>query len=226
MRVTSCVLRWRRTELDLALRHPRSAAELRQAIASAAEEADRLSRIAADLLTVAQAEQADLGGLPLRVRPVDAREVVHEAARPFRAKAASLGRALVVEPGPDVVVAADPARLRQALHNLLDNAFEHGAGTVSLGVVGAADTVEFHVTDEGGGFPEGFLPRAFSRFSRADASGRTQGAGLGLSIVAAVAHGHGGVAHAANRPGAGADVSISLPVRSAAARHEDAPMPR
>jgi signal transduction histidine kinase len=71
--------------------------------------------------------------------------------------------------------------------------------------------VEFHVTDAGPGFPAEFLPRAFERFARAEGGRSTTGTGLGLAIVDAIAHGHGGSAHAANRDGGGADVWIAIP---------------
>jgi signal transduction histidine kinase len=70
--------------------------------------------------------------------------------------------------------------------------------------------VELHVRDEGPGFPPGFLPRAFERFTRADEARARGGTGLGLAITAAIAAAHGGSAHAANWR-AGADVWIALP---------------
>ena len=74
------------------------------------------------------------------------------------------------------------------------------------------EQVELHVTDEGDGFPEAFLPHAFERFSRADDARTSEGAGLGLTIAAAIAGAHGGTIHAANGKSAGADVWLSLPV--------------
>jgi signal transduction histidine kinase len=200
-----------RAELELALRHRRTAGELRQAVASAVEEADRLGAIAADLLSIAQADER---AAPLRISPVDVAELVADAARPLQAKAAALDRTLTVEVDGELTVPADRARLTQALRNLLDNALDHGTGAVRLHVVRAGDAAEFHVTDEGAGFPNEFLPRAFGRFSRADPSGPAGGAGLGLSIVAAIARRHGGTVRAANLPGGGADVSISLPCQA------------
>lgn len=198
-----------RTELELALRHPRTADELRQAIASAVEEADQLGTIATDLLTIAQADERELA----RAAVLDVREIAADAARPLQVEAATLGQTLTVEAEEAVIVRADPVQLRQALQNMLGNALRHGAGPVCLRVVRVGDSAEFHVTDEGPGFPSEFLPRAFGRFSRADATGSADadGAGLGLSIVAAIANRHGGVVRAVNRPGGGADVSISLP---------------
>jgi signal transduction histidine kinase len=82
---------------------------------------------------------------------------------------------------------------------------------VSLTAVTVPTGIELHVRDRGAGFPADFLPRAFERFSRADDSRRGGGAGLGLSIVAAVAAAHGGTAGVANPSGGGADVWLTLP---------------
>ena len=95
---------------------------------------------------------------------------------------------------------------------MVDNALRHGAGDVHLEARRADGSVELHVTDYGNGFPAGFEARAFERFSRADAARSGGGTGLGLAIVETIAAAHGGGAHAANRPGGGADVWITLPV--------------
>ncbi len=68
------------------------------------------------------------------------------------------------------------------------------------------------MSDEGDGFPEELLPRAFERFGRGkDARANEPGSGLGLALVEAVALAHGGHAEACNPPDGGADVSITLP---------------
>ncbi|WP_432018188.1 sensor histidine kinase [Streptomyces sp. 1222.5] len=67
------------------------------------------------------------------------------------------------------------------------------------------------VTDEGPGFPPDFLPRAFDRFTRAEASRTSDGSGLGLAFVHAVATAHGGTAHA-DPTGPGATITLRLPV--------------
>lgn len=66
------------------------------------------------------------------------------------------------------------------------------------------------VTDEGPGFSPEFLPHAFDRFARAEASRTSDGSGLGLAFVHAVATAHGGTAHAANA-GDSAAVTLRLP---------------
>ncbi len=196
-----------RTELELALRQPRTPAELERALRSAAEDAERLSRLAEDLLLVARFDQ---GRLPLRPVVVDAAELLDGVARRFERQAAETGRVLHVEPTGALDLDGDPARLDQALANLVENAFAHGAGTISLSAVRRDGHVELHVTDEGRGVPDDFLPRAFDRFSRVDDARGGPGTGLGLAIVDLVARAHGGRAGIANRPGGGADAWIRL----------------
>ena len=122
----------------------------------------------------------------------------------------SAGGELDVRPST-AAVSADTARIEQALANLVENAIEHGSGPVDLFAVERDDVVELHVADSGPGFPSDFLERAFDRFSRADEARSVGGSGLGLSIVALIAHAHGGFARAANRPDGGADVCLVLP---------------
>ena len=105
----------------------------------------------------------------------------------------------------------DEARLAQALGNLVDNAIRHGGAPVLLSARAANGAVELHVLDEGPGFPPGFLPHAFERFSRPDEARAGQGAGLGLALAQAIAVAHGGSAGAANRAARGADVWLSIP---------------
>jgi signal transduction histidine kinase len=69
------------------------------------------------------------------------------------------------------------------------------------------------VADEGPGFPPAFLPHAFDRFSRAEASRTTPGTGLGLALVAAVAASHEGAAHAENTPPE-ATITLDIPCAS------------
>ena len=196
-----------RTELELALRRPRSHAELEQAIRSAAEETERLSRLAEDLLTIARAEQ---GSLPIRRHSTDAADLLAGVAARFEGRAARLERAISVR-SPSVDVDVDPDRLQQALSNLVDNAFAYGAGTIELYAIPRDGVVELHVADRGPGFAPQFVGRAFDRFSRADEVRGGHGAGLGLSIVASIAAAHGGSAAAANRREGGADVWLEVP---------------
>jgi len=194
-----------KTELALALKPGRSDAELRSAIESAAEATDRLSRIADDLLLLARAER---GGLRLKTEQVDVTDVLEDVAGRFRTD-----RKISVAPGEPLVVPADRLRLEQALTNLVDNALRHGEGAVTMSALRENGTAELHVVDEGPGFGDDFLPQAFERFTRGDEGREGDGSGLGLAIVETIARAHHGSARAANAPGGGADVWISLPLR-------------
>jgi two-component system, OmpR family, sensor kinase len=196
-----------RTELELALRRTRSHDELHDAVSSAAQETNRLSQLAEDLLLIARADQ---GGLPIRAERVSVDDLLSAAAQRFVDRSRERGRDLNVQPGRSYVE-VDLVRVEQALTNLIENALTYGAGEIDLFVVERDDVVELHVTDAGAGFPDDFLERAFDRFSRADEARNTGGSGLGLSIVALIAQAHGGTAGAANRPEGGADVWLSLP---------------
>jgi signal transduction histidine kinase len=194
-----------RTELELALRGRHTRPELEAALRSAAEETERLSRLADDLLVIARSDQ---GRLPMRPEDVQAGELLERVAGRFETRARAEGRPLEAAAAPGVALRADPARLEQALANMVDNALTHGQGTVSLSAQQANGSVELHVRDEGEGFPAEFLPQAFERFTRAARAGA--GTGLGLAIAQAIAEAHGGSAHAANTPSA-TDVWIALP---------------
>ena len=196
-----------RTELEVALRRRRTHGELEAALRSAAEETERLSKLAEDLLLIARSDQ---GHLPIRRERVSASEMLAGAAERYAGRAQEEGRSIVAAPADGLDLDADPARLEQALGNLIDNALTHGAGTVELSARAHNGLVELHVADSGTGFPPGFAPRAFDRFSRADEARGRGGTGLGLSIVQLIAEAHGGEVGATSRDGGGADVWIAV----------------
>lgn len=206
-----------RAELDYALRYADHPDELRATLRTASQETDRLVQLAGDLLLIASTER---GQLPLRLERLSVREAMESVCRRFAWRAEVERRNIVLDAPDDLSLEADRLRLEQALGNLVENALRHGAGSVTLSVVAAHGSIEFHVRDQGNGFPAGFLARAFDRFSRAPASLSDQGAGLGLAIVRAIAHAHHGEATASNVVGGGADVSIQLPVLEAKQREE------
>jgi two-component system, OmpR family, sensor kinase len=199
-----------RTELELALRRPRSPEELEAALRSAADEADRLTRLAEDLLVLARLEE---GKLPLRIERIAAGELLGAVARRFGVRADGEDRAVEVDAAAAVNLLGDRLRLEQALGNLVDNALRHGTGTVRLEADRRDGVVELRIRDEGRGFPPEFLPRAFDRFARADEARSSGASGLGLAIVEAITRAHGGTVRAANGSGAGALVVLAIPAR-------------
>ena len=162
--------------------------ELAAAIRSATEEVERLIRLTEALLVLDHA-----GEVPLRLQQLDARELLEAVARRFAARGA-------IEVSGGGSFRGDRDRLEQALGSLVDNALTHGEGTVRLEAESADIEIALRVSDDGYGFPDDFLPRAFERFSRADEARTSGGAGLGLAIVEAVARAHGGRASPPDRP--------------------------
>ena len=198
-----------RAELELMARDKPSGADLQAATASAIEETERLGRLADDLLLLTR---SDSERFELRTAPVAPSVLVGDAAARARRRPSATGIRITVGDVVDApAVPADAGRIGQALDNMLDNALRYAAGEVELQTRLAGSRVEIHVLDDGPGFPPDFLPRAWERFSRADAARTDDGAGLGLAIIRTIAELHGGGADAANRPGGGADVWISLP---------------
>src|SRR6476619_2629853 len=118
-----------KAELELALRQPRSAGELEEALRSASAETDRLVQLAEDLLLVSRADQ---GRLPIRREALDVDELLSSTAGRFQPRAADDGRPIRVQTTDGLVLPGDSARLGQALANLVDNALRYGAGTVEL----------------------------------------------------------------------------------------------
>lgn len=201
-----------KTELELALRKARTPEELEAALRSAAEESDRLSSLAEDLLVLAR---SDHGRLPVRREEIDALELVREVTARFEPISHARDISIEIRGDTPTRANADPARLRQALSNLIDNALRHSprGGSVVVRVDANDERLLLSIADDGSGFPTDFIDRAFEPFTRVDAArGRSGGgAGLGLAIVKAVAESHGGSSVASNRPEGGAVVSIEVP---------------
>jgi two-component system OmpR family sensor kinase len=177
------------------------------------QEAERMSTLVAELLELARLDrtssldltETDLAGI---VRDALADAAAVEPQRPVRAEAP-----------PRLVAVVDEPRIRQVLASLLANVRAHTPLTapvvVRLGAITGGILIE--VADAGPGMSEADAARAFDRFHRAadrpeDAPrGQGGGSGLGLSIVQAIAHAHGGQATLEARPGQGTRVRIWLP---------------
>ena len=173
-------------------------------------EVERMSRLVEDMLLLAQADEAEF----LRPSVIELRPFVLDLVRGLANVAP---RRLAVGTIPEVLVEADEDRLAQAVRNLLRNAIAHTAedGTVGLEVEAADGRIRFIVDDDGPGIPTGQRVAVFDRFRRLDGSRARDagGAGLGLAIVQAIAHAHGGRAWADAAPSGGARVVLEIPVR-------------
>jgi signal transduction histidine kinase len=173
-------------------------------------DADRLTRLIAELLDVAR---IDTGRLSLHPRPVDFGAAVQ---RVMASVHAGTGReiALVVD-GELPSISADPDKLAQVITNLLDNAIRHGAGQVTLTASPVQDEVPYdgvllHVDDEGEGISPAIRTRVFTKFWK---HGTRGGSGLGMYIVHGLVIAHGGSVDIGDSPAGGARVSITWPAQ-------------
>ena len=164
-------------------------------LAAMRREIDRLSRLATDLLLLSQLEA---GGGNLEPRAVDLGELVEDIGAAARVIAG--GRRIAIERDGPLPIVADRDRLTQALMNLVDNAVRHTPedGRISLTTRRDGSAAVAVVANEGEPIDPRHLPHLFERFYRVrgvdDLERPGDHAGLGLSIVRAIAEASGGVA--------------------------------
>ncbi|MFZ5479459.1 MAG: sensor histidine kinase [Myxococcota bacterium] len=179
---------------------------------AAERNAARLGRLVEDLLEL----QTPAGGSPaLATEVVPLGELVHDGVERVRPAALAKGVGLAIDAVPDARVRADPARLREALGNLLANAIKFSpAGTsVRVEVRRTPGGVVVAVRDRGPGIPEAFRPRVFEPFAQADSSATRAagGTGLGLAIARRVVEEHGGSLTFESEEGIGTAFFVGLP---------------
>ena len=203
-----------RGELEVALRRDREPEEYARVLESALEEAERLSRLAEDLLTLTRSEA---GVLDLHLKEVDIRERVERTAGRLSGAGEESHRVTFVihgDPGPALV---DPDLIDQVLWNLLHNAakFSPANEPVTIRLKRMGETILMEVRDRGPGIPIEERDKVFERFFRADAARPhfpgDPGTGLGLAITRAIVELHRGTIEAANHPDGGALFSVRLP---------------
>ncbi|RYZ44275.1 MAG: HAMP domain-containing histidine kinase [Myxococcaceae bacterium] len=166
-----------------------------------------LTRLIQDLLDVGRLDQ---GLFTLRPQPVDVARLAREVA----STADTPGHPVHYRGPEELVMLADPERLRQALENLVANALKHSPQGLPVGVdVQVRNRPEgpwarLAVTDQGPGIPPEQLPTLFERFARGPGS---TGLGIGLFLARRVAESHGGTLEVTSKPGDGTRFELALP---------------
>ena len=182
------------------------------------DEVDRMARLVGDLILLAKSDRPDF------VAPavVDLTELTVDVL----AKARGLGdRFWVLDETANVTVEVDEQRLTQALLQLCDNAVKHteAGQVIALGSSFDAGEARLWVRDTGPGVPEEHREQIFQRFGRAYVPEHDEGFGLGLSIVQAIAEGHGGTVHVEDAEPHGARFVITLPLTATPSPRETVP---
>lgn len=170
-------------------------------------DADRVTRLLTELLDVSR---IDAGRVQIRKQIVDMRTAVRRVVEgKIAAGSAPAERFAVRMEGDLPEMWVDPDKIEQVLHNLVDNALRHGAGTVTVVLSGTGTGAEVTVGDEGEGVPEANATRVFAKFWRG--ASRGNGTGLGLYIAKALIDAHGGTISVGKAPGGGAEFRFFVP---------------
>ena len=198
---------------EVGMRRARQEPRLAELFVDVHRAGQRMLSLVNDLLDLSKIEQ---GTESLQLQRLDLRPLAAEVAREMSPLLAARKQHLAIELGDEaLVVRADPLRLLQLLRNLLANAlrFSPEGGVIELNAGHGEDgDVRVDVADRGPGIPPEELESIFEAFVQSSATKNSAGGtGLGLSICRRIAHAHGGRIWAANRPGGGAVISLTLP---------------
>ncbi|MDT8893169.1 HAMP domain-containing sensor histidine kinase [Halomonas sp. I1] len=197
---------------QLQRREPLSDEERRVALTAIFDNAERLTRLARQLSTLARLDAYDH---PLRREPFALAELAHDIAGKFQPQAERLGVTLSVDVDPALPwVDADLGLIDRALSNLIDNALIAASPEGRAWLEGEATEqgVRIRVSDDGEGIAAADLPLVTQRFYRTAASrARGEGSGLGLSIVREICERHGTTLDVDSREGKGTTVTLTLP---------------
>jgi two-component system OmpR family sensor kinase len=203
-----------RGEIEMALLRTHSSDEHRMSLISQLEEIDRLKRLIDQLLTLARAEA---GEIPLKREVVDLSALTSSVIDQLEPIAVSKAIDLRADVSSLIIVEESDAEwLRRLLLNLLDNAlkFTPEGGSVLVRLAARDGQAALEVADSGPGMEPSVAERVFEPFYRADESRshRTEGAGLGLSLVKWIVERHRGRIDVHSEPGRGSTFTVELPL--------------
>ncbi|MDB5858384.1 MAG: Sensor protein [Ramlibacter sp.] len=208
-------------EAQVALSRPRSAEEYRAVLESAVEEYERMSRMIANMLFLARADNQ----AAVAARWTDVRSALERVAGYFELLAEERGVVLELDcPAPSGAaprVWADESMLVRALSNLVSNALQYAQRGTAIRLAaaeGAGGDCRIEVSNEGPPIAAEHQPRIFERFYRVDASrqGSASGSGLGLAIVRSIMELHRGTVSVASAPGRRTVFRLHFPAEGAA----------
>jgi heavy metal sensor kinase len=187
--------------------------QLRDTIGSMLEEANRLTELVENLLTISRADAGQLAMLPSAFTAMD---LARESGNLLDVLLEEKSQTLEISGDESVILKADWVLMRQALVNILHNAIKYTPvhGKIGINIKRAGSGVDIEVHDSGPGIDPEHRERVFDRFYRID-SGRASahgGTGLGLSIAQWTVRAHGGDITVVTNGSTGAVFQIHLPV--------------
>ena len=199
---------------ELLLTQPASDAERQEYLGIIVEQAGSMARILDELLDLARMEERR--GKDFKLAHVDLKQLTLDIIRGYRQPTGRNPPELIAPDG-NMPIQADSDKLRQALLNVLSNAYKYspGGGPVTVTLLyqrdAAACKARISVQDRGLGMAPDACARIFERFYRVDGSGHLPGTGLGMSIVKEIVELHGGSVHVVSALGTGTTVHLDLP---------------
>jgi signal transduction histidine kinase len=199
----------------------RDEAGFKQAAGIINTEAQRMSRMVSQLLSLTQLQS---GLRTLELRPVELGPLLGQLVLAMQPQASEAGVDLVAKFGlSSALVLGHADMLKQALGNLIDNALKHTprGGTITLSLLPASNGVEVQVSDTGEGIPPADLQRVMERFYQVDKArgpGQERSLGLGLAIAREIIETHHGQIRIESAEGKGTTVAVSLPTKAGGGR--------
>ena len=185
----------------------------RELIGRIEDESIRMGTLVEDLLLLARLDQSP----EIEREPVNLNELIHSASESARASSPEHQISLVL-PEEELFILGDRNRIFQVVANLLENARNHtpAGSSIQVSLTESEDEIKIEVADNGPGIDKHDLERIFERFYRADSSRtrtrKSEGSGLGLSIVKAVMQAHGGDVTVDSTMGVGSTFTLHFPI--------------
>jgi heavy metal sensor kinase len=196
---------------ELALRNPGDLPGSQEALADCVEESERVITMLNTLMDISEVET---GAMKLNLSRVDVTALARGLTEFYADVAEDQGVSISLSEEGRCEAMGDENRLRQAVGNLLDNAVKYtpAGGRIDVSVKQAAGNILLSVRDTGIGIPPEDLPRVWERLFRGDKSRSQRGLGLGLSLVQAISHAHGGVCLVTSEPNSGSQFTLRIPL--------------
>ena len=185
----------------------------RELIGRIEDESIRMGTLVEDLLLLARLDQSP----EIEREPVNLNELIHSASESARASSPEHQISMIL-PDEELFILGDRNRIFQVVANLLENARNHtpAGSSIQVSLTESEDEIKIEVADNGPGIEKHDLERIFERFYRADSSRtrtrKSEGSGLGLSIVKAVMQAHGGDVTVDSTMGVGSTFTLHFPI--------------
>lgn len=203
-----------KTRIEVALRQPRDEVRYRSVLEETLQDSREILATFDALLTIAR---LDAGSELANRQTFDLAVAVRDVAELYSAEMAETERPFTVQAGAESWVTGSSALVAQALANLLDNALKYtpAGGPIDIELKHEAGRAVLSVIDHGPGLTDAEKARLVGRFARGDEARSTPGSGLGLALVAAVVHAHGGALELLDTPGGGLTARVDIPLAEA-----------